>query len=76
MDVSRVLLVIALVVVIVVGVHAALYALLRRGGLTREIKLLQKAGKRARQPWKEENAQLEQLAELTDALKDELKREA
>ncbi len=66
-------LVLCVVLVLGLGVPASLYLSARRGGGAQQIELWKRAGDRARNPWKAEDDNLEELARKVDALKDDEK---
>jgi hypothetical protein len=70
---GNIILVICLTLLIGVGVPAMLYAGLRRGGTVGQIELMRRAGKQARQPWENEDAQLTELAKRVEGLRKETK---
>jgi hypothetical protein len=65
---SGVLLVILVLVGLVVGVNGALYLSLRRGGGGQHFKLWRNAASRARNPWQQEEDNLEALSKLVSEL--------
>jgi hypothetical protein len=71
MDGEKVALVICLTLFIVVGVNAAIYAMLRGGSTLSQIEILRRASQRARQPWKPEDEALEELSKRVAELRRE-----
>ena len=69
MDYGKIALVLCLVGVIVVGINAALYIGLANKSTINQIDLIRKAGKRASNPWKPEDADLMELKRRVEALK-------
>ena len=69
MDLSKGVLVICLILLIVVGINAALYVTLRRGNEAGQIELFRRAAQRAREPWKEEDDALQELSRRVAGLK-------
>jgi hypothetical protein len=61
--------VICLAIFIVVGINAAIYALLVRGDAYRQIELFKKASKRASKPWQSEDDSLVELSRRVRELK-------
>ena len=68
---SSILLVIFLVILIVVGVNGVLFLMIRgkKTFNTKSFQMLQKAAKRAQNPWESENDALKELSDLVDNLK-------
>ncbi|MBU1660000.1 MAG: hypothetical protein KKD28_00830 [Chloroflexi bacterium] len=62
MDVEKATLVISITLLLVVIFNAAIFVAVKRRKTTGQIKLLQRAAKRARDPWGDENAKLEELS--------------
>lgn len=71
LDTSRVVLIVCLTIILVVGINAMLYAALRRGEEASLVELTRRAFKNARNPWKEEDDALQELARLVGKLKEE-----
>lgn len=69
MDVEKAALVVCLTLFIVVGINAALYVGLTRKTTIGQIELLRRAAQRAKDPWGQENADLEELARRVEELK-------
>jgi hypothetical protein len=69
MDTSKVIWVVCLALVIALGIPAALYAAYSHGNQTGWIELLQRASRRARQPWKGEDSDLEELSRRVNDLR-------
>lgn len=65
----EVILAICVTALIVVGVNAILYLALRRGKASGQIELMRRAVKTARQPWKSEDDDLEELSRQVEELK-------
>jgi hypothetical protein len=61
--------VVCLAIFIVVGLNAAIYALLVRGDAYRQFDLLRKATKQVQKPWKSEDDALADLSRLAQELK-------
>lgn len=66
---TKALIAIGIVLLLVVGINGALYLMLRKGKSNRHFQLWQKAASSARNPWKEEDDQLQELSKLVDDLK-------
>jgi hypothetical protein len=66
----KVILALAIVIALVVGVNGYLLAALRKGRSFQHIQLLQKAARRARDPWQPENKDLAELSRLVSQFKD------
>jgi len=62
MNVEKATLVISITLILVIIVNAAIYVAVKRRKTTGQIKLLQRAAKKARDPWGDENAKLEELS--------------
>jgi uncharacterized membrane protein affecting hemolysin expression len=62
MDASKVPIVLCLALIIVVGVNAAIFAMLRRGNEARQVELLRKAARSLQQPWSSEDQDLKELS--------------
>jgi hypothetical protein len=62
MDSSKVPIVICLTVIIVVGINAAIFGMMRRGNEARQVELLRKAARSLRQPWSSEDQDLKELS--------------
>jgi hypothetical protein len=73
MDPVKAGIVILITLVVIVIMNLAIYVYARRGrhGLPHEIEMLKRAANRARNPWGKEDAMLEELSRLTEALKDQ-----
>lgn len=71
MDPVKAGIVILITLVVIVIINLAIYVSARRGrrGLPHEIEMLKRAANRARNPWVKEDAMLEELSRLTEALK-------
>lgn len=71
MDPVKAGIVILITLVVIVIINLAIYVYARRGrrGLPHEIEMLKRAANRARNPWVKEDAMLEELSRLTEALK-------
>jgi hypothetical protein len=69
MDPSKATLVICLTIFVVIGINAAIYALIVHGDAHRQIDLFRKASLRARNPWESEDKSLEELSKQVQALK-------
>lgn len=68
---TRVIVALCLVIALVIGINAALFYSLRNTRTTRYIQLWQKAAKKARDPWKQEDEALQKLSELVTQFKEE-----
>lgn len=68
---ANVLIVVCLVIFLVVGVNASLFARLRGKNSTGQIQLLQRAARSARNPWGKRDAQLKELSRLVSELENE-----
>jgi hypothetical protein len=62
MDYEKVALVVCLTALIVVGINATLFVMLRRGKEAGQVELLRRAAQRARRPWGQEEADLAELS--------------
>lgn len=70
MDLSNAGLIIALVVIVVILLNVGMYlAFSSRDGKPGTIELLMKAGKRAKNPWMNEDNSLKELSEIVEKLK-------
>lgn len=67
MDTSRVWIVVCGTIFLVVGINAAIYAMLARQNGVRQVDLLRTAFRRSRQPWQPEE---DALRELSQRVKD------
>ena len=67
---TRVILALLIVVILVLGVNGLLILALRKGRDIQQIRLWQKAVHRARDPWQNENKDLEELSRLVSELKE------
>jgi len=70
-DTSRIVLIVCLTVILVIGINAMLYAALRRGDEANLVELTRRAFRNARNPWKEEDEALQELARLVKRLEEE-----
>jgi hypothetical protein len=68
MDLDRAFLVICLTVAAVVALNVMIFLSLRRGNEVTTIDLMRKAASRARDPWKDEDDALKELADLVSNL--------
>lgn len=64
-------LVIGLVLLIVIAVNGGLILAVRRGGTQRQIELLRRAAKAAKNPWSEQNKAISELRERVSELESE-----
>jgi hypothetical protein len=71
MDTKNVSLVICLTLFIVVGINAAIYALLYKGDAFRQINLIRHATLKMKSPWENENKALSELADRVEKLKED-----
>jgi arginyl-tRNA synthetase len=69
MDIDRAFLVICLTMAAVIALNVMIYLSLRRGNEVTTIDLMRKAARRARNPWKDEDDALKELANLVSELK-------
>lgn len=69
MNFENITLVVCLTLFLVVGINAAIYALLYRGGAHEQIDILRHAADRIREPWKDEEDALAELAKRVSELK-------
>lgn len=69
MDLDRAFLVICLTVAAVVALNVMIYLSLRRGNEVTTVDLVRKAARRVRNPWKDEDDALKELADLVSNLK-------
>lgn len=65
----KVIIALLLVIVLVVGVNGLLLVALRSGRDSKQIQMLQKAARVARDPWQNENKDLAELSRLVADLK-------
>ena len=63
--------VICLVVLIVVAVNGGLFLAVKRGGSHRQVELLRRAAKTARNPWAEQEQAMDELRERVSELESE-----
>ena len=63
--------VICLAVVIVVAVNGGLVLAVRRGGTQRQVDMLRRAAKAARNPWVDQEKEMSELRERVEQLKSE-----
>lgn len=68
---TRVIAVLCLVIILVIGINAALFYSLRNNRTTRHVQLWQKAAKRVLDPWKEEDKALQDLSQLVSQFRGE-----
>jgi hypothetical protein len=68
MDYGKLMLVFVITLVLVIGVNATIYVMLRRVNAIGEIELFRKAAKRARRPWAQEDDALEELSKRVQAI--------
>lgn len=66
---TKAIIAIIVVVLLVVGVNGVLYLMMRKSQVGRHFRLWQQAANRARNPWQEENDQLNELSKLVENLK-------
>ena len=71
MNTDKVTLVVCLTLFMVVGINAALYVALRRGGEASLVELTRRAVHRLRDPWKDEDEALQELSKLVSNFKEE-----
>lgn len=69
MEFDRAFLVICLTIAGVIALNVMIYLSLRRGSEVTTIDLMRKATKRAREPWKDEDDALKELADLVSTFK-------
>jgi hypothetical protein len=75
MDYEKVLIVVCLTLLIVVGVNAAIYFLIRGSGTVTQIDLMRRAIGRARKPWLDEEEALKELSQRVASLR-EMKKDS
>ncbi len=63
MDTGRAILVICLTLIVVVGINAAIYVMVKGKNTVGQIELLRRAAQRARDPWQSEDASLRELSQ-------------
>ncbi len=68
MDLDRAFLVVCLTVAAVIALNVMIFLSLRRGNEVTTIDLMRKAASRARNPWKDEDDALKELADLVSNL--------
>ena len=71
MNYEKVSLVICLTIFLVVGINAAIYAMLYKGDAVQQINLFRHATRRMQSPWEDENKALTELADRVQKLKDD-----
>ena len=73
MDTGKAFLIIGLTLILVIGFNVVIYLAATRRGRNSlgEFDLMRKVSKRARDPWMEDNAKLEELAKTLASLKSE-----
>jgi len=69
MDYSKAAIVVCLTLIIVVGFNILLYVSATRDKSAGTIELLRRAGQRARDPWKNEDSDLDELSRMVSTLK-------
>ena len=69
MDYSKVILVVSLTILIVVGFNLVIYFAYGRKNSGGTVDLLRNAAKRARDPWEQEDAQLQELSKRVAQLR-------
>ena len=69
MDFSRAVPVICLALILVVGINAFLFVSLSHKNNVGQIELMRRAAKRARDPWEQENKDLQELSRIVEELK-------
>jgi hypothetical protein len=67
MDYGKLILVFFITLILVVGVNAIIYVMLRRVNAVGEIELFRRAAKRAKRPWAQEDDALEELSRRVQA---------
>ena len=70
MNTDNVTLVVCITLFMVIGINAALYVALRRGGEASLIELTRRAVHRLRDPWKDEDEALRELSKLVSKFKE------
>ena len=70
MNSEKITLVVCLTLFMVVGINAALYVALRRGGEASLVELTRRAVHRLRDPWKDEDEALQELSKLVSKFKE------
>ena len=71
MDLEKAGLVVCLTLFLVIGFNALIYLSVSHGNVAGSSELFHRATKRARNPWRPEDDDLEQLSELVGKLKEE-----
>ena len=69
MDLDNTALVVCITLFIVIGINAAIFVSVRRGNTIGQIELLRRAAGRARRPWGNEEAKLQELSQRVANLK-------
>jgi hypothetical protein len=69
MDFESAALVICITIFAVIGINAAIYVMVSRGGTVGQIELMRRAANRLRQPWEPEDNALQELSEQVAELK-------
>jgi len=69
MDVSKATLVICITVFVVIVINAAIYSTFRRKDGTGAVDLFHKAARQARNPWENEDTQLQELSKKVEEIR-------
>ena len=75
MDYSKAALVVCLTLIIVIGFNIILYISATRDKSASTIEMLQRASQRARDPWENEDNNLEELSRIVSTLKNKVSGE-
>lgn len=68
MDSDKALIVVCLTLLIVIGINAAIYVMVRGSGTVTQVELMRRALGRARKPWSDEEEALQELSQRVASL--------
>jgi ribosomal protein S9 len=69
MDYEKALIVVCLTLLIVIGVNAAIYVMVKGSGTVTQVDLMRRAFGRARRPWSDEDEALKELSQRVATLR-------
>jgi hypothetical protein len=75
MDYSKAVLIVCLTLIIVIGFNIIIYASAKRDKSAGTVELLRRASQRARDPWKNEDDDLEELSRIVSILRNQVSEE-
>ncbi len=75
MDYEKAWIVVCLTLVVVIGINAAIYVMVKGSGTVTQVDLLRRAFGRARKPWADEDEALKELSQRVASLRQEENRE-